>query len=142
MASGSRCQPAIRASAPGRAPLHPPARRAKSVAVAVSEPISSDTATSRAWSLRPRSPYLSSRTGTNPGGRLSSAALEALAIVAYRQPIGRSGIEHIRGSASDSAIATLLERGLIAHNPHHLFVTTRAFLDFVASRDLADLPSR
>jgi chromosome segregation and condensation protein ScpB len=47
---------------------------------------------------------------------LSNAALEVLAIVAYRQPITRSGIEHIRGSASDSAIATLLERGLIAHN--------------------------
>ena len=48
----------------------------------------------------------------------------------HRQPIARSGIEHIRGSASDSAIATLLERGLIAHNPHHLFVTTHAFLDY------------
>jgi segregation and condensation protein B len=37
---------------------------------------------------------------------LSNAALEVLAIVAYRQPIARSGIEHIRGSASDSAIAS------------------------------------
>ncbi|MBV9169493.1 MAG: SMC-Scp complex subunit ScpB, partial [Chloroflexi bacterium] len=72
---------------------------------------------------------------------LSSAALEVLAVVAYRQPIARSGVEHIRGSASDSAIATLLERGLIAHNPHHLFVTTRAFLEFVGLRDLADLPT-
>ena len=72
---------------------------------------------------------------------LSNAALEVLAIVAYRQPIARSGIEHIRGSASDSAIATLLERGLIAHNPHHLFVTTVAFLDFAGIRDLADLPA-
>jgi segregation and condensation protein B len=71
---------------------------------------------------------------------LSNAALEGLAIVAYRQPIARSGIEHIRGSASDSAIATLLERGLIAHNPHHLFITTRAFLAFAGLRELADLP--
>ena len=63
-----------------------------------------------------------------------------LAIVAYRQPIARSGIEHIRGSASDSAIATLLERGLIAHNPHHLFVTSRPFLEFVGLSDLGDLP--
>ena len=70
---------------------------------------------------------------------LSNAALEVLAIVAYRQPIARSGIELIRGSASDSAIATLLERGLIAHNPHHLFVTTREFLDVNGLRDLADL---
>ncbi|MBV9174377.1 MAG: SMC-Scp complex subunit ScpB [Chloroflexi bacterium] len=71
---------------------------------------------------------------------LSNAALEVLAIVAYRQPIARSGIEHIRGSASDSAIATPLERGLIAHNPHHLFVTTRGFLEFAGINDLADLP--
>jgi segregation and condensation protein B len=72
---------------------------------------------------------------------LSSAALEVLAIVACRQPIARSGIEHIRGSASDSAIATLLERRLIAHNPHHLFVTTRAFLDLVGATELGDLQS-
>jgi segregation and condensation protein B len=71
---------------------------------------------------------------------LSNAALEVLAIVAYRQPIARSGIELIRGSASDSAIATLLERGLIAHNAHHLFVTTQAFLEYAGLRDLADLP--
>jgi segregation and condensation protein B len=72
---------------------------------------------------------------------LSNAALEVLAIVAYRQPIARSGIEHIRGSASDSAIATLLERGLIAHNPHHLLVTTGTFLDYAGLRDLLDLPT-
>jgi segregation and condensation protein B len=72
---------------------------------------------------------------------LSKAALEALAIVAYRQPIARSGIELIRGSASDSAIATLLERGLIEYNPHHLFVTTQAFLDFAVLTDLANLPA-
>src|SRR6266542_3497721 len=97
-------------------------------------------ATSCAWSrargLRFR------RAAPDPSAPLplSGAALECLAIVAYRQPIARSGIEHIRGSASDSAIATLLERGLIAHNPHHLFVTTRAFLDYVALRDLGNLP--
>ena len=56
-------------------------------------------------------------------------------------PVARSGIEHIRGSASDSAIATLLERGLIAHNPHHLFVTTQAFLDFLGLTALVDLPA-
>ncbi len=97
-------------------------------------------ATSCAWSrargLRFR------RAAPDPSAPLplSGAALECLAIVAYRQPIARSGIEHIRGSASDSAIATLLERGLIAHNPHHLLVTTRAFLELAAMRDLADLP--
>jgi segregation and condensation protein B len=63
-----------------------------------------------------------------------------LAIVAYRQPIARSGIELIRGTASDSALGSLLERGLIAHNPHHLFVTTREFLEYTGMRDLGDLP--
>jgi DNA-directed RNA polymerase specialized sigma24 family protein len=57
---------------------------------------------------------------------LSRSALEVLAIVAYRQPIARSGIEHIRGSSSDSALDTLLQRGLVVHNEHHLLVTTRA----------------
>ncbi|MBV9168481.1 MAG: SMC-Scp complex subunit ScpB [Chloroflexi bacterium] len=71
---------------------------------------------------------------------LSNAALEVLAIVAYRQPIARSGIEHIRGSASDSAIEKLLERGLIAYNPHHLFVTTRGFLSLDGLSDLTHLP--
>jgi segregation and condensation protein B len=71
---------------------------------------------------------------------LSRAALEVLAIVAYRQPIARAGVELIRGSASDSALDTLLERGLIERNAHQLFVTTRAFLDYAGLRDLVDLP--
>ncbi|WP_245589970.1 SMC-Scp complex subunit ScpB [Caldanaerobius polysaccharolyticus] len=45
---------------------------------------------------------------------LSQAALEVLAIVAYNQPVTRQQIEEIRGVRSDKAIATLLERGLIA----------------------------
>jgi segregation and condensation protein B len=71
---------------------------------------------------------------------LSQATLEVLAIVAYRQPIARSGIELIRGTASDSAIGNLLERGLIEHNRHHLYVTTRLFLDYTGLLDLTDLP--
>ena len=71
---------------------------------------------------------------------LSRAALEVLAIVAHRQPIARAGIELIRGSASDSALDTLLDRGLIERNAHQLLGTTRAFLDHVGLRDLGDLP--
>ena len=71
---------------------------------------------------------------------LSKAALEVLGIVAYRQPIARSGIELVRGSASASALDALLERGLVAHNQHHLLVTTTAFLALAGLRDLADLP--
>jgi len=72
---------------------------------------------------------------------LSKAALEVLAIVAYRQPIARSGIEFIRGSASDSALDTLLQRGLVAHNQHHLLVTTSGFLELIGLVDLHDLPA-
>ena len=71
---------------------------------------------------------------------LSRAATDALAIVANRQPIARAGIELIRGSASDSALDTLLQRGPVTPNTHHLFVTTRAFLNLMGLRDLADLP--
>lgn len=46
-------------------------------------------------------------------GRLSPAALETLAIVAYRQPVTRAEIEAVRGVSSDSVLRTLLHRGLI-----------------------------
>jgi segregation and condensation protein B len=46
-------------------------------------------------------------------GKLTSAALEALAIVAYRQPVTRSDIEAVRGVNSDSVLRTLVNRGLI-----------------------------
>jgi chromosome segregation and condensation protein ScpB len=59
---------------------------------------------------------------------------------AQGHPIARLGIEHIGGSASDSAIATLLERGLIAQNAHQLFVTARTFLDHTGSRNLVNPP--
>ncbi|MBV9577959.1 MAG: hypothetical protein JO057_05145 [Chloroflexi bacterium] len=49
------------------------------------------------------------------------------------------GGELIRGSASDSALDTLQQRGLIAHNQHHLLVTTAGFLELVGFSDLADL---
>ncbi len=78
--------------------------------------------------------------GTPRPVALSTAATEVLAIVAHRQPNARAGIELVRGSASDSALDTLLQRGLVAHNQHHLLVTTQGFLDCAGLRDLADLP--
>ena len=51
--------------------------------------------------------------GAPPPVRLSRAALEALAIIAYRQPVTRGEIDAIRGVNSDSAVATLLGRGLV-----------------------------
>lgn len=70
-------------------------------------------------------------------GRLSNAALETLAIVAYRQPMTRGGIDNVRGVNSDGAVATLLARGLIeevgrAPGPGRpaLFGTTVRFLEY------------
>ena len=79
--------------------------------------------------------------------RLSTAGLETLAIIAYRQPITRAGIEAIRGVNSDGAVATLLARDLIeetgrAHMPGRpaLFGTTVRFLEHFGLEKPSDLP--
>ena len=78
---------------------------------------------------------------------LSAAAMETLAIVAYRQPVTRSEIEALRGVNSEAALNTLLERGLIevshrANSPGRpaYYRTTRRFLELFGLRSLADLP--
>ena len=80
--------------------------------------------------------------------RLSSAALETLAIIAYKQPIPRGEVEEIRGVNSDSTINSLLEKGMIriagrkqAAGRPLLFATTDEFLKHFGLRSLADLPS-
>jgi segregation and condensation protein B len=78
---------------------------------------------------------------------LSSAALETLAIIAYRQPISRVEIEEIRGVGSTTVLHTLQEwemidvvgRGEGLGRPL-LYGTTRRMLDHFGLRDLADLP--
>ncbi|HUS82943.1 MAG TPA: SMC-Scp complex subunit ScpB [Dehalococcoidia bacterium] len=79
--------------------------------------------------------------------RLSTAGLETLAIVAYRQPITRAGIEAVRGVNSDGAVATLLARDLIeevgrAHTPGRpvLLGTTVRFLEHFGLERPGDLP--
>jgi segregation and condensation protein B len=78
---------------------------------------------------------------------LSPAALETLAIVAYRQPVTRADIEAVRGVSADGVVITLAERGLIrevgrkpAPGRPVLYGTTEDFLRFVGLRSLADLP--
>lgn len=80
--------------------------------------------------------------------RLSPAALETLAIVAYRQPIARSEIEAVRGVAVDSIVQTLQERSLIkivgrAELPGRplLYGTTQFFLDHFGIREIGELPN-
>ena len=79
--------------------------------------------------------------------RFSRAALETLAIVAYRQPITRPEIEAIRGVGSDSVIRTLLSAGLVEDRGRAetigrpvLFGTTFEFLQHFGLRDLDELP--
>ena len=80
-------------------------------------------------------------------GRLSRAALETLAIIAYRRPITRASIESVRGVNSDHAVATLLARDLIedvgrAPGPGRpaLFATTVRFLAYFGLQQAEDLP--
>lgn len=82
---------------------------------------------------------------TNP--RLTQAALETLAIVAYKQPISRQQIAAIRGVDSDGVVTTLLTRGLVREvgrdpGPGQavLYGTTDLFLERMGLNDLADLP--
>ena len=79
--------------------------------------------------------------------RLSGAALESLAIIAYRQPIGRAEIEEIRGVSVGSVLKLLIERGLIdivgraeGIGRPLLYGTTSAFLEQFALRHLDELP--
>lgn len=79
--------------------------------------------------------------------RLSRAALETLAIVAYRQPVIRPDIDAIRGVNSDSALKTLLERNLVAISGRDegpgrplLYRTTDTFLKYFGLHSLQDLP--
>lgn len=79
---------------------------------------------------------------------LSQAALETLAIVAYRQPITRAEIEAVRGVRSDHVIDRLLERHLIRELGRKpvlgrpiLYGTTEGFLRYFGLKDLADLPA-
>ncbi|MEJ8544928.1 SMC-Scp complex subunit ScpB [Brevibacillus borstelensis] len=92
-------------------------------------------------------PYFE-RLATSPSqSTLSQAALETLAIIAYRQPITRSEIEEIRGVKCEKALNTLLSKQLIREAGRAegvgrpiLYATTKEFLEHFGLRELADLP--
>ena len=79
--------------------------------------------------------------------KLSAAAMETLAIIAYTQPVTRAGVAQVRGVNSDSTISSLVEKGLVREmgtsdapgNPT-LYGTTRAFLERFGLRSTKDLP--
>jgi segregation and condensation protein B len=80
--------------------------------------------------------------------RLSRAALESLALIAYKQPITRAEIEHVRGVDAGAVVRTLLERDLVRIAGHReipgrpiLYATTKRFLELFGLASLEDLPS-
>ena len=79
--------------------------------------------------------------------RLSASSLETLAIIAYKQPISKSGIEQIRGVSCDYAIQKLLEKELIQIKGKAdtigrpiIYGTTQKFMDYFGINHLKDLP--
>ncbi|NGQ94632.1 SMC-Scp complex subunit ScpB [Brevibacillus sp. SYP-B805] len=97
--------------------------------------------------LPEHAPYFE-KLATSPGqSTLSQAALETLAIIAYKQPITRSDIEEIRGVKCEKALQTLLSKQLIREAGRAegvgrpiLYATTKEFLEYFGLRELADLP--
>lgn len=79
--------------------------------------------------------------------RLSTAAMETLSIIAYKQPISKAEVEHIRGVNSDYSIQKLLEKDLIeiegkSEGPGKpiIYGTSKSFMDHFGLSSMADLP--
>lgn len=106
--------------------------------------------TARGWQYASRAefePVVTSFVTDGQTARLSQAALEALAIIAYRQPVTRAQVAAIRGVNSDGVIRSLTVRGLIredgvdAESRAALLATSALFLDYMGLDSLDQLPS-
>lgn len=102
------------------------------------------------WQLRTRPEFAAFVQELQPKRtqRLSRAALETLSVIAYRQPITRAEIEHVRGVDVGAVARSLLERDLIRIAGHReipgrpmLYATTRRFLQLFGMASLEDLPT-
>lgn len=92
-------------------------------------------------------PYIREFYKTKTKEKLSRPALESLAIVAYKQPVGRAELEVIRGVNCDGTVAHLLNKGLIkivgrkeVPGRPFLYGTTKEFLEYFGLKSLEDLP--
>ncbi|CAM5643642.1 SMC-Scp complex subunit ScpB OS=Streptomyces tendae OX=1932 GN=scpB PE=4 SV=1 [Streptomyces tendae] len=101
------------------------------------------------WRFYSRAEYAAAVEGFVLDGqhaRLTQAALETLAVVAYRQPVSRSRVSAVRGVNCDGVMRTLLQRGLVGEagtEPETgaiLYVTTNYFLERMGLRGLDELP--
>jgi segregation and condensation protein B len=95
----------------------------------------------------PLGPWVRRLLGTPPETRLSAAALETLAIVAYRQPVTRAEIESIRGVGCEDMLRQLMERDFVAIGGRtedlgrpNVYVTSRRFLQAFGLAKIEDLP--
>ncbi|MGH9026920.1 MAG: SMC-Scp complex subunit ScpB [Acidimicrobiia bacterium] len=93
-------------------------------------------------------PYVERFVLVGQQARLSQAALETLAIIAYKQPVSRAQMSAIRGVNADAVLRTLLLRGYVeevGHDPGPgtpvLFGTTREFLERLGLDSIANLPA-
>ncbi|HJT57481.1 MAG TPA: SMC-Scp complex subunit ScpB [Ktedonobacteraceae bacterium] len=91
--------------------------------------------------------YVAALLGLPMTARLTTAAMETLAVVSYRQPITRAQIEAVRGVNSDRALASLIQHGLVIEigraqtvGRPALFATTSEFLQQFGLTSLAQLP--
>lgn len=91
--------------------------------------------------------YIQEILGEQRRQALSNAAMETLAIIAYKQPVTRSGIEYVRGVNSDGSVNRLVERGLVeevgrmdAPGRPILYGTTKNFLRCFGLAGLSELP--
>ena len=98
-------------------------------------------------SLPEFAPYLKQIQTTRPL-RLSSASLETLAVIAYRQPVTRAEIEQIRGVDAGAVLRSLLDRQLVRIAGHRevagrpiVYATSRRFLEVFGLAKLGDLPT-
>jgi len=92
-------------------------------------------------------PYVERFVLQGQSARLSAAALETLAIVAYRQPVSRAQVAAIRGVNADAVVRTLEQKGYVGQVGHDpgpgqalLYGTTRLFLEKLGLDSIDDLP--
>jgi len=92
-------------------------------------------------------PYIREALGIKRGGNLSASTMEALAVVAYNQPVTRAYVDAVRGVDSSYAMTSLIDKGLIeslsrldAPGRPMLYTTTEKFLRVFGLRSLDDLP--
>ncbi len=99
------------------------------------------------YTLPEYAPWIKELFQRRAEARLSKAALETLAIIAYNQPITRAQIERLRGVDSTGVIATLISRRLVSTDGRLpgpgrplKYITTKEFLRYFGLKDLSELP--